>query len=183
MLTLADIYFQKVIAVFMLPYCRTLNNGLVKSSEIRQENITLSQCCVRDLATQSCQNASACSVVLGGQFSTFFSWCQSQVHTGVMMTVITWDGSMTLRSSHADESQYPAVISICRMLGLEIQVLPCITKYYLGLQNQMTWALDPGSKTCSSVTLKRWLKFSKPPLFPLIQRNINAFLQNYYKTT
>ena len=35
MLTLADIYFQKVIAVFMLPYCRTLNNGLVKSSEIR----------------------------------------------------------------------------------------------------------------------------------------------------
>ena len=62
------------------------------------------------------------------------------------------------------------------MLGLEIQVLPCTTKYYLGLWNQMTWALDPGSKTCSSVTLKRWLKFSKPPLFHLIQRNINAFL-------
>lgn len=123
MLTLADIYFQKVIAVFMLPYCLTLNNGLVKSSEIRQENITLSQCCVRDLATQSCQNTAACSVVPGGQFSTFFSQCQSQVHTGVMMTVITWDGLMTLRSSHIDDIQYPAIITICRILG--IQVSPC----------------------------------------------------------
>ena len=59
MLTLADIYFQKVIAVFMLPYCCTLNNSLVKSSEIRQENMTLSQCYAWDPAAQSCQNTSA----------------------------------------------------------------------------------------------------------------------------
>lgn len=42
MLTLADIYFQKVIAVFMLRYCCTLNNCFVKSSEIREENMTVS---------------------------------------------------------------------------------------------------------------------------------------------
>ena len=36
MLILADIYLPKVRALFMLTYCYTLSNSLVKNSEIRK---------------------------------------------------------------------------------------------------------------------------------------------------
>lgn len=58
-----------------------------------------------------------------------------------MMAMTTWDGLMALRSCHMQEA------------------------YYHGLWNQMNWALDPGSNTCSFVTLKKWLNLSKPPFF------------------
>lgn len=125
MLFLADIYFPKVRAVFMLPYCCILTNSPVKTSETRKEIMTLVSMLYQGAnspAAPSCQNTDA---LLCDEWS---AKGRHHVHTGLIIAMTTRDASMALRSCQVERV------------------------YYLRLWNQVTWALDPGSNTQSSVT-------------------------------